>query len=519
MPINAAGYWEPDLSPKQALTLLKCHPDNPDKKKFFCLSGPRRSGKSVGALHALAQHLWNTSNAQACILCPSISAASDSGLWTTLVDTVLPEWFNEGNFGFAYLKEPFVSGATKKLRLETTNRHGTKSTLMLESIREPGDRGLAELEKKVKGRMFDFVLWSEVGSWVHSRRAFDVLIETLRHPGLPAKEHTLLLDTNPADTGKAHWIYELFYDLRTAEDIDPALEGLRKQLDLLEIMVDDNPYLTEEDRDLLKAQYLHSEDLAARYLRGEWVTANTNAVFGDTFREKLHVIPTPGPQEEDPEVLVPEPGCAQLFTAWDPGQVNHGVVLFERAYKESDDGKELPVIKVLDEVELIQSDLLLDEVTEMVLEKMAYWSGMMDDDVIWTHISDTSALNFKSSMTGLYQAQVIYEASNGQIALQPAQKKSGSVSQQLDLVRKLLFNDRLYVSGMHCPRLIEAMKALPRGKNRAPVDRNSRYKHIVDALRYGVSFVCYDEVSRNIYEQIRERKRASGGSGLVQVAF
>ena len=72
---------------------------------------------------------------------------------------------------------------------------------------------------------------------------------------------------------------------------------------------------------------------------------------------------------------------------------------------------------------------------------------------------------------------------------------------------------------MHCPRLIEAMKALPRGKNRAPVDHNSRYKNIVDALRYGVSFVCYDEVSRNIYEQIRERKRASGGSGLVQVAF
>ena len=121
------------------------------------------------------------------------------------------------------------------------------------------------------------------------------------------------------------------------------------------------------------------------------MTANTNAVFGDTFREKLHVIPTPGPQEEDPEVLVPEPGCVQLFTAWDPVRSTTGWCCSRRPTKETDDGKELPVIKVLDEVELIQSDLLLDEVTEMVLEKMAYWSGMMDDDVMWTHISDTSA--------------------------------------------------------------------------------------------------------------------------------
>ena len=501
----------------------RCSPSNPDKKKFVCVSGPRKSSKTIGCLHAIVQHAWETDRGRVCIISPSITAASDAGPWDQLVNSIIPEWI-AADFGLEWVREPYQEGVSKKLKCSITNRHGNTTTFQLESMKE----GEGEIGKRFKGKAFSMLYWSEVGSWVKQRSSFDMVMECLRMPHLQGREHVMLLDTNPADEGERSWIYQLFYKFRNLDlpELNAAakergLEGtdllaLRDQLDLLEVFVGDNPYLTASDLALLKAQYAHSPDLWNRYYLGKWTTAAGDSIFYDVFRPAIHVVgDIETPTNPEPEMMLPEEGTHELYTGWDLGHSNHAVVIIER-FLAAGKTEGVAGFKVLDEIVFIRSDETVGDITEMMLKKMRYWETVAGRKFRWTHYSDRSAFDAREPISDRYHFEEIELASHGEITMQGVARKHGSVFFRVDLVRKLLHQDRLFVNNDKCPMLIQSLQGLKKGRNGAAVDRQSDHKHAFDALTYALSALCYDELQRAISQDMNTN-RPKGGGGIIAV--
>lgn len=492
--IDPNGNWQPSLSPKQLEFRWLVHPNNPEKRKFICISGPRRSSKTWAVLSAVVEHAWLVPNAHISLLTPTLSAGIDGGPWQLLTEEIIPQWI-DGDFGLRWHREPYISGATKKPMLSLVNSHGGVSRIQLDSMRE----GETQISKQFKGKMFSMVVVSEASNWVRDRKTFDMLIEVFRKPGLESRKHTLILDTNPAEEGARHWIYQLFYEFRTQENLPENLKPLQDQLSLQEFFVNDNPYLSTTDIDLMLAQYAHNPDLYARYFEGKWVTATGDGVFSEVFKPTLHVLGgIETPTNPDPEILVPEDNCFELFTGWDPGVSNYAAIVLERFQKLKPDGKgSESAFKVLDELVALGSNYTMGDFTADFLERIDYWEQHIGRKVRWTHFSDRSVFDYRESISDRYQHQEVFARSNGRIQLQAVAKGKDSVRQRVDILRKLLFQDRIYFSNSRCPLMIESIQGLKKDRH-GPIVRGSRYKHAFDALTYAVSSLCFEEMDEAV---------------------
>ena len=492
--IDSSGAWQPDLSPKQQAFRWAVHPNNPAKKKYHCISGPRRSSKTWAVLNAMVEHAWLVPGAHITLLTPTLSAGVDGGPWQLLTDEIIPNWIN-GNFGLDWVREPYVSGATKKPMLELTNIHGGKSKIQLDSMRE----GEAQIAKQFKGKIFTMAVVSEASNWIKERQTNDLLVEIFRKPGLPAQVNTLIYDTNPAEEGARHWLYQLFYDFRTQQDLDPSLRPLQDQLQLTEFFIDDNPYLSQADKNLMLAQYAHNPDLYARYFEGKWVTATGNGVFSDVFKPTIHVLGgIETPANPEPDILVPEENCHALYTGWDPGVSNYASVILEKISVRKPDGSGFEsAYKVLDELVALQSNYTIGDFTLDFMEKMEFWEQQIGRPVHWMHYADRSVFDYRESISDRYQHQEVFAVSKGKISLIAVSKGKDSVRQRIDFLRKLLFQNRVYFSNSRCPKLIESIQGLKRDKN-GPIVRGSQHKHAFDALTYAISALSYEEMDAAI---------------------
>lgn len=505
MPVDQlTGQWHPSLSPKQNEFRWAVCPSNPNKKKFHCISGPRRSSKTWAVLQAIAEHCWLVKDAHVSIIVPTMSAGVDGGVWQILTERIIPEWI-EGAFGMDWVKEPHISGSTKKPMFTVTNAHGGTSKVQLDSMRE-GER---QISQAYKGKIFSMIVISEASNWVQELKTFLLLIECFRVPNLPTQQHTMIIDTNPAEDGARHWIYQLFYQTRIQEDIEEQMKPLQKQLHLTEFFIADNPYLSSEDVALMKASYSHNPDLWNRYFLGKWTAASGDGIFHQVFRPMIHVLgDVETLSEPDPDTLVPEENCFELITGWDPGDVNHAVTILEPYKQLGKDGRSVETaFKVLDELVLLDSDMTIGDITEEVLIKMEFWKAQLGREIRWTHFSDRSVFDYRDSISARYQHSEVFARSHGKIALQAIPKFDGSVRQRIDFLRKLLFQDRLFISNRRCPKIIESIQGLRKGKN-SPIAPGNIHKHAFDALTYGISGVCYDEMEKAVRTAIAKPEKS-----------
>lgn len=503
------GVWFPDISPKQ-LQLMRIAREKNGQRKYMLVSGPRWSSKTIGGLHACVDHAWNTPNAVVCVLVPSITVGSDSGVWTLLTEQIIPEWIR-GNFGLDWAQRgsPRQQGTTKKLYCIIKNKFGGKSRFELNSLKDE-----RRVENDFKNRYFSMFYWSELSNFKF-RKTFDTLIQSLRIKGVAEDQHILLADTNPADEGKDSWIYKLWYETRLAdpEDLKPEELPIQKNLRLLEVFIDDNPYLTEDRKTQLKASFAHDPDLYDRYVLGKWTKSSSNALFAGTFSPAIHVIGNE--DDSDPEVLVPEEGCTELITGWDPGGSNPAFVIAEKCYMPDVQGisneetpmlitdrpavsSEKSVFKFLDELVFVGGDLSVAEFTELALELMDTWERFIGKAVMWRHWSDRQAFDQKESISKRYVYEEVYAASGGRIMLEAVEKGKGSVAQGVRLWRKMLFQNRLLFSANKTPKLIQMNRSLRRGKLPDTVLETDENRHVFDAARYLVVRECWDEMLTSI---------------------
>ena len=140
--------------------------------------------------------------------------------------------------------------------------------------------------------------------------------------------------------------------------------------------------------------------------------------------------------------------------------------------------------------------LFRSEFTQEFMQKRDYWERQQGRPIRWSDFADRSVFDMRESISDRRQHVEVYNASGGKIRLVAVEKGDGSVRQRVDILRKLLFQDRIRFSKSKCPHVIEAVQSIKKGKN-TPVDKVSRFKHAFDALTYVLSTLCYEELYRS----------------------
>lgn len=508
--------WSPKLFQKQVDLIADMRSG---AHRFILAAGPRFSGKTVAALHGIVDNAWNTDRANWALVSVSQSAGFDSGVWTDLTETIIPEWIEAG-FGLQWKKPPSIQHVSKKPYCSIINRFGTESKFQLESLKNE-----AEVESRFKGKRYSGMFINELSNFRH-RKTLDTWSECLRMLHLPPEKHLLIADTNPADEGSKSWIYRTWFEFPLMQEhpdgkpLTPPERKLQQLLSLHEFSIDDNIFAPPERIEQLKGMLSSNPDLYARYILGRWVTSSLDALFVDVFKEHIHVI---GEEESsanlNPEMMDIEDGCYELYTGWDLGVVNSAAVIVEKTFAT---GSRYPIFKQLDELVITGEDFSMDDFVYDFVQKMMYWAERAGDRKLkWTHWSDRSAFDMKEPSSRRYHHQIVFDASpldtpGGRIVLQAAERGPNSIRQRVDLFRKLLWEDRVFISRAKCPQSIEMVKSIKKGKTQlAPIEKGSRHKHVFDALTYCIASECYDELANLIMRTIRPR--TSKESSFVSV--
>ncbi len=476
------GRWSPDLAPKQA-RLFNSY------RKFILCSGPVRSTKTIACLHRLLRHAWETPQARISIFAKTIKSAFAGGVWSDLVEIVLPQWLR-ANMGMRITFGPKVEGSTRLHSLGLSNAYGGESEIQLRSLDYDFD-----IEASVKSGRFSMFYFSELSNF-KNRIVFDATTERLRMPHLLDEQHLWLADTNPDDDGELSWIYKLFYVERTAQD--HPYPDVQAKFELIEFELSDNIWMTPAERNEIFSRYAHDPDRRDRYCHGKWTRSTENGLFSEVFMADTHVLGrTDTYDEADWEVILPSETCSKIITGWDLGSAkNHSNHIIERVGPEGDPNS---IFYVLSEVVSIGVMITIEDFTAMVDDQLQFWARYINDHchkqpIEYRHWSDTSAFNTFRAALGGYDHMIVALASDGRIMLQASPKGKGSIWKRVDLLRRLLFQNRLFVSAS-CKETIKMLGSIKAGRTKMePVESNDM-THVFDSLTYALAAELVNELA------------------------
>jgi intein/homing endonuclease len=475
------------------------------------------SHNTISGMVAIADHLWNIKKASVLVLCKTQGSGATSGVWNELTETVIPA-FIAADFGMEWAPkgspapwknggEPRIHGATKKMMCAVVNKHGGISELEMDSLDDE-----REIDDKYKSRYQSMIYWSEAAEF-YERKSFDTLLLALRGFDLPDEDCVFLIDCNPALTGESHFLYNLFYELRISTEADDDEKVFQKCLHLTEWTMDDNPFISENEKAIIRAAYKHSPALRSRMVDGKWIKIVEKGLFTVQFSRALHIVGEP--DEKDPEILIPMEGCTELITSHDAGGVNPVSYILEKCIIH-DEKKDTSVFRYLDELAFIGEPISVEEFTVLFLKKMDFWEKEVGNEIRWSHWADRSALDVKESIANRTVADEMFSVSGGRIKLVGVDKGRGSVGNRIRLWRKLLIQGRIVISGSKCPKLLEMNENINCGKIPDSVSTHSVYKHPFDSCTYAVAKECWDELCDNVMT-IRTSSRPKAGTGLVSI--
>lgn len=452
--------------------------------RYLLLSGPRLTGKSLASCHKILRHAVDCPKGRIAMFSKRIKTAKEGGIWTDLIEVVFPMWEQRGITKF--LTPPKQDGQTRTLFCVVANRYGGGTPIYLNSLDVDAD-----VENSLKERRFSMIYFSELSKF-KSRKIFDISIASLRIPGLPHEQHQWLADTNPSDEGMRSWIYQLFWGERLAkgfpdyvvtEQQKRAFTDRQKQLDVIEIMLHDNPFLTQDQIDEVVSTYGHDPSMYARYVLGKWDTASADGFFQDVFREELHVVGDCSNIEPRRwEVLLPDTNRADWYTSWDIGDRWTSVVFIARERDPIGNN----FYSVCDEVSVEGERIRLEDLVSAVMRKMEKWEKYAGKPIRWMHFADNSSWNFKIAAQATEEI-LVQQISGGKIRLIAAEKYRGAAMDGVDTLKRLMFEGRFFVSA-HCFSVIRMLKGL------APKTARSGFvtvpdgplSHPFDALRYAI---------------------------------
>ena len=475
--LHPDNYWLPNLSPKQ-LEVFNSQTHN----TLVC--GPVMSGKSIGVEHRIIRHMWDTPGARFAAFAKTVKSAKHGGSYDDIVKLVIPEWQaadlrGENNkIKFGYTLEPKVDGATRTHTFQLRNRFGGSSEFYLFSLDYDDD-----VEEKVKNTRFSGVWFIELTNF-STRDVWAMTINRLRMPHLKPEQHMWIADTNPGNLANPEesWIYDLFY--QKAGFCAKEDQWMIDQTQVIEIMLDDNPFLDATTINKIKATFRHDPEKYERYVEGRWNKSSENGHFSDVFDPKTHIQgDCNGLDPSNWNIIIPSEQTFELVSGWDPGDVNHSAHIAQVRVNGN-----MPVYDIIDELCVLDRKVSIKDFTQAFIELMDKWEKMMQDiygrgKVSWRHWSDSSIFNFNAGL-GSIPASTVYVESNKRIDLRPIAKPRGSIRDRVSITKRLLFENRLFVSAqLH--HTIEMLQKLKRGKTVAEyVQDYGGHKHKFDSMSY-----------------------------------
>lgn len=468
-------YWVPDLNPKQLLCLNDYH-------RYLLLEGCKYAGKSVGAVHKVVRHLWETDRAEVAVFARTIKSAKSAGIYIEICAAV-EDWIEKGGYFHGKWVRPgpqTTDGVSKVPFFTLKNLHGTISRCSLFNCQDNSD-----VEIALKGTRFSMAYIPEATNFPQ-RITFDAIKVQLRCLHLPYEAHQLLMDCNPDASGEASWLYQLFFVEKFLPPKTPGEQAFRDQLHSIHFEIADNPKIDPREFEDLKASYAHSQDLTDRYVRGLWTASHMDSHFADLFLPNIHVVGTAhGSNKDDWEIITPDESCHELIGSFDLGDVNHSAHIFQKRIVNNEVS-----FDVIDELVFLKEKISIEDFTFLYMEKMDLWEAYIRENygrqrIGWRFWSDDSAFQYRSAADS-YDELIVRNASEGRILLGAAHKAKGSVKLRVNLVRKLLFQKRLFFSAQ-LRETIRSIQGLKKGSSIADfVDRTDPLKHAFDSLTYGL---------------------------------
>jgi hypothetical protein len=448
--------------------------------RFLLLTGPRKCGKTIAACHKILRHCFDTppseseSGARVAMFTKTTKNAKAGGVWIDLTKIALPKWL-KANIGMTLVESPRVTGDTRMSYFKVRNRYGGVAEVQLHSLDY-----CPEIVEKIKGGRFSMVYFCELDNF-DDRIVFDISEDQLRIIGLPWEMHQWIGDTNPPETGPNNWMHDLWFKEKEQHNHpDPEYQ---EQIQRIEFVLDDNPFLDEREKRTLIAKYRHRKSLYNRFILGLWEEDLTDGCFSEVFREDLHVLGNVNfPDKKDWEIIVPSDGCYELMLGLDLGETNHAASIVEKCPTFSGE----PVWRVLDEVVSTDKKVSIREFTYALMERMAFWESyvkmMHNRELRWKTWSDNSIYRYRSAAE-VDEALIVRNISGGKIRPISTRKFPGSVIVRKETLYRLLYEKRIYISAL-CPDTISMLKALKPGTTKLEPIKRSRHKHPFDSLTY-----------------------------------
>lgn len=467
-------YSLPPMNPKGVEVLN-------NYSRFLLVDGPRRVGKTIALADKIIRHAYENDGAVVGIIARTLRNG-ELGVWGDLVNMGSGRLYAWAKYcGLKITKEPSISATTKMSYFRIRNYYGGESEVQLHSLEHDH-----EVEQKLKGVKFSLVNLVEADNF-KDENVFATISQCLRSMAVPRERQQFLLDTNPAQEGKRHWIYKRF------------IENKIKDHDRIHWTIDDNSFLTPEEKQEIHDTYVNDQNKLARYYYGEWVDFVTEGtVFEDVYREPIHVVPTltSGNDRMEWELIDPPREAHVFHTGWDIGNLNTAWVM---GVPRNTDG-EIAFDIVDEQVWLKETKRGLGTFTDLIVERMNYWEERRKmvhgkAPVLWQNWSDTSSMNQSMTIDGT-EAMLVNKYSNGRINLLPVRKGRDSVAARRDLLHRLLFEERIFI-GSNCENVKAMIEQIRPGRADA-IDKNSEHKHVFDALTYMLSCAVPSELNRRI---------------------
>jgi phage terminase large subunit len=484
--------WLPTLSPKGLEVFNNYH-------RLLLLEGARISGKSISAEHKLLRHAIENDGAVIAIITSS-KATGDVGIWADLTcpGGIVDQWI-AGQNGISYAVPPRYKPDSKmqffRLRTPPTedSPYGGEVEFQLHSIFDE-----KEVERKFKSSRFTMIYITEADNFKR-QATLSALRAQLRSFRVPEQRFQIILDTNPPEEGTDHWLHDVFFK-------KPEANCHR-----IHFGVDDNPFISANQKQEIFDIYKHDKNLLDRYYYGLWVKASMDGIFSDVFLPNVHVVGALPPRADVTDyesrdqwsILRPDAESFTFEEGWDIGDVNLGYVMGVPRYNEV---KQVVCYDIIDELCFTDTMASLSDVVDEVEAKREYWSKWQAEQngltrIRWSSWSDSSSLRHRITVNGT-EATEIFRLSQQKIKLGGVKKGSGSVARRKDLLKRLLFEQRIYISPI-CKNVIEMLRAI-KGKQGLPIDPTSKHKHIFDALTYMLGYGIPDNNGQQLSKMNRK---------------
>ena len=476
--------WTPPLSLKQqeifnAGTMEDAGAVHPDAPTALLVSGGRKSGKTIGVCHRVIRHLWEVKGARVALVSKTIRSMTDGGIWQDLLEVALPIWFESG-IGIEFtttdpqgMPGPKTHYTPKTLLFRVRNMHGGESELKLISLEHD-----QEVKAKLKQSRWSLIWFSEL-SLFKSADVFRTSIMQLRMVHLKPWQMLWIADTNPSEEGVSSWIYKQWYLKQPTKENEIFCKSLR----LIEVHLDDNPFIADGEKEYQRSLYKDDPGEFDREVDGKWTRGHGNKGkhFADVFIERAHVV---GGGEGETDQINVSKNTDTLYVGWDLGTVNHSAVILEKNIVQINN-QEWTVWNVLDCLLYLGEQKTVSEFTLDFMLKMQEVQDINKRKMHFYHWADDSALNVYKGTAAGYDYLEVKAASNDAINLNGVQAPSGSVRMRVKLLRRLLRENRLWVSS-RCTAVIEMLKECREGTTAKEYVDNDLHKHTFDALTYPI---------------------------------